>query len=33
MAFYRLTDGKVVEERAQLEMLGLLQQLGAAPSA
>ena len=33
MAFYRLTDGKVVEERAQLDMLGLLQQLGAAPSA
>ncbi|MGH2779047.1 MAG: ester cyclase [Actinomycetota bacterium] len=33
MAFYRLNDGKIVEERAQLDMLGILQQLGAAPSA
>jgi steroid delta-isomerase-like uncharacterized protein len=29
MAFYRLSDGKIVEERAQLDMLGILQQLGA----
>lgn len=29
MAFYRLADGKIVEERAQLDMLGLLQQFGA----
>jgi steroid delta-isomerase-like uncharacterized protein len=33
MAFYRLADGKIVEERAQLDMLGVLQQMGAAPSA
>jgi steroid delta-isomerase-like uncharacterized protein len=33
MSFYRLSDGKIVEERAQLDMLGILQQLGAAPSA
>jgi steroid delta-isomerase-like uncharacterized protein len=32
MAFYRLADGKIVEERAQLDMLGILQQLGALPS-
>ena len=31
MAFYRLSDGKIVEERAQLDMLGLLQQFGAVP--
>jgi steroid delta-isomerase-like uncharacterized protein len=31
MAFYRLADGQIVEERAQLDMLGILQQLGAAP--
>jgi steroid delta-isomerase-like uncharacterized protein len=31
MAFYRLADGKIVEERAQLDMLGLLQQFGAVP--
>ena len=33
MAFYRLADGRIVEERAQLDMLGILQQLGAAPAA
>jgi steroid delta-isomerase-like uncharacterized protein len=33
MAFYRLVDGKIVEERAQLDMLGVLQQLGAVPGA
>jgi predicted ester cyclase len=31
MAFYRLAGGKIVEERAQLDMLGALQQLGAVP--
>jgi steroid delta-isomerase-like uncharacterized protein len=33
MASYRLADGHIVEERAQLDMLGILQQLGAAPAA
>jgi len=33
MAFYRLADGQIVEERAQLDMLGIIQQLGAAPAA
>jgi steroid delta-isomerase-like uncharacterized protein len=33
MAFYRLADGQIVEERAQLDMLGILQQLDAAPAA
>jgi steroid delta-isomerase-like uncharacterized protein len=33
MAFYRLADGQIVEERAQLDMLGILQQLSAAPAA
>ena len=33
MAFYRLADGQIVEERAQLDMLGILLQLGAAPAA
>jgi steroid delta-isomerase-like uncharacterized protein len=33
MAFYRLADGQIVEERAQLDMLGILQQLGAAPAS
>jgi steroid delta-isomerase-like uncharacterized protein len=32
MNFYRLSDGKFVEERGQPDMLGLLQQIGAAPS-
>jgi steroid delta-isomerase-like uncharacterized protein len=33
MAFYRLADGKIVEERAQLDMLGILQQIGGVPSS
>jgi steroid delta-isomerase-like uncharacterized protein len=33
MAFYRLADGQIVEERAQLDMLGILQQLGAQRAA
>jgi len=33
MAFYRLADGKIVEERAQLDMLSVLQQIGAIPGA
>lgn len=33
MAFYRLADGQIVEERAQLDRLGIIQQLGAAPAA
>ncbi|WP_329333647.1 ester cyclase [Streptomyces sp. NBC_01352] len=33
MAFYRLSHGKIVEERAQLDMLGILQQMGAVPAA
>ena len=32
MAFYRLADGKIVEERAQLDMLGVLRQIGAVPA-
>jgi hypothetical protein len=33
MAFYRLADGTIVEERAQLDMLSVLQQIGATPGA
>ncbi|MGW1711669.1 ester cyclase [Streptomyces sp. NPDC002156] len=33
MAFYRLAHGKIVEERAQLDMLTILQQIGAIPAA
>jgi steroid delta-isomerase-like uncharacterized protein len=33
MAFYRLADGQIVEERAQVDMLSVLQQLGAVPAA
>jgi predicted ester cyclase len=33
MAFSRLADGQIVEERAQLDMLGVLQQIGAVPNA
>ena len=33
MAFYRLADGQIVEERAQLDMLAILQQIGATPAA
>ncbi|MFC5521078.1 ester cyclase [Polaromonas jejuensis] len=32
MNFYRLSDGKFVEEHGQPDMLGLLQQIGAVPS-
>jgi steroid delta-isomerase-like uncharacterized protein len=31
MNFYRLSDGKIVEERGQPDLLGLLQQIGAVP--
>ena len=30
MNFYRLADGKIAEERGQPDLLGLLQQIGAA---
>ncbi|MFE4627415.1 ester cyclase [Streptomyces mirabilis] len=33
MAFYRLAHGKIVEERAQLDMLSILQQMRAIPAA
>jgi len=33
MNFYRLAGGQFVEERGQPDLLGLLQQIGAAPSA
>ena len=33
MAFYRLADDKIVEERAQLDMLAILQQLDSATAA
>ncbi|MEU5480511.1 ester cyclase [Streptomyces mirabilis] len=33
MAFYRLAHGKIVEERAQLDMLSIFQQMGAIPAA
>lgn len=33
MAFYRLPHGKIVEGRAQLDMLGILRQMGAIPAA
>jgi steroid delta-isomerase-like uncharacterized protein len=29
--FYRVTDGKIVEETSLIDVFGLLQQLGAAP--
>jgi steroid delta-isomerase-like uncharacterized protein len=32
MNFYRFTDGKIVEEHGQPDLLGLLQQIGAVPS-
>jgi steroid delta-isomerase-like uncharacterized protein len=32
MAFYRLAHGKIVEERAQLDMLSILQHMGAIPA-
>ncbi|CAN7208754.1 ester cyclase [Phyllobacterium sp. LjRoot231] len=31
MNFYRWSDGKIVAERGQPDLLGLLQQIGAAP--
>ena len=31
MNFYRLADGKFVEEYGQPDLLGLLQQIGAMP--
>ena len=30
--FYRIADGKIAEFRGQLDMMGLMQQLGAIPS-
>ena len=33
MAFYRLVGGKIVEERAQLDMLSVFQQIGTVPGA
>jgi predicted ester cyclase len=30
--FYRIVDGKIVEFRGQLDMMGLMRQLGAIPS-
>ncbi|GHD78426.1 hypothetical protein GCM10010317_097690 [Streptomyces mirabilis] len=33
MAFYRLVHGEIVDERAQLDMLSILQQMGAIPAA
>jgi len=32
MNIYRLSDGQIVEERGQPDMLGLLQQIGAVPT-
>ena len=29
--FYRISNGKIVEERGQPDLLGLMQQIGAAP--
>jgi len=31
MNFYRFSDGKIVDERGQPDLLGLLQQIGAVP--
>ncbi|OMF39353.1 ester cyclase [Paenibacillus peoriae] len=33
MNFYRFSDGQIVEEYGQPDMLGLLQQIGAVPSS
>jgi predicted ester cyclase len=30
--FYRIVEGKIVEFRGQLDMMGMMQQLGAMPS-
>jgi steroid delta-isomerase-like uncharacterized protein len=32
MNFYRLSDGQIVEERGQPDLLGLMQQIGAVPA-
>jgi steroid delta-isomerase-like uncharacterized protein len=32
MAIYRLRGGRIVEDRVQLDMLGMLQQLGVVPT-
>jgi steroid delta-isomerase-like uncharacterized protein len=32
MNFYRISDGKIVEEYGQPDLLGLLQQIGAFPA-
>lgn len=32
MNFYRLSDGQIIEERGQPDLLGLLQQIGAVPA-
>ena len=32
MNFYQFSDGQIVEERGQPDLLGLLQQIGAVPS-
>ncbi len=32
ISIYRLADGKVVEHRAEMDMLGMLQQLGVIPA-
>jgi predicted ester cyclase len=29
--FYRIADGKIVEETSLIDLIGLLQQLGASP--
>jgi steroid delta-isomerase-like uncharacterized protein len=33
MTFYRLSHGKIVEERALLDLFGILRQMGAIPAA
>lgn len=33
ISIYRLRDGKVVEHRATMDLMGLMQQLGAVPSS
>ena len=31
--FYRISNGKIVEERGQADLMGLMQQIGAAPAS
>jgi steroid delta-isomerase-like uncharacterized protein len=31
--FYRISNGKIVEERGQPDLMGLMQQIGAAPAS